>query len=117
MENFMSRLRNLIQYHDTEPLEIMGGVGRIAAPLHFGMTPCTLSLAITGVISIATAWGGNLRWRGISNLIGVTVPIALLMTDVKGWDSDCLPNVVFTLIISAWSLIRTMSEMNSRGTK
>lgn len=117
MENLLTRLKELVFFYDTEPLEVMGGTFRMMTFAHLGMTACSVSLAATGMLSTIAAWTGNIRLRSLANLISVTVPIALLLTDVKGWDSHCLPDVVFTLILSSWCLTRTMSEMNSRGIK
>lgn len=117
MESLLTRLRELVFFYDTEPLEVMGGGFRVMTVAHLGMTACSISLALTGMLSMIAAWTGKIRLRSLANLIGITVPIALLLTDVKGWDSHCLPDVVFTLILSSWCLTRTMSEMNSRGMK
>jgi hypothetical protein len=117
MEKLVSRLRELVFFHDSEPLELMGGIFRLMTPFHLGLEACSLSLMLTGMLSSIAALSGDLKARSLANLVGVTVPVALILTDVKGWDANCLPDVVFTLIISAWCLTRTMSEMNSRSTK
>jgi len=117
MGNFLGRLRELAYYTDTESLEIMGGIFRLLAMWHMGYSPSSLFLALTGVGSIVSAWSGRLSWRNLFNLVGVTVPAALIVTNLVGLHTHCQPEALFTLITSLWCLIRTMKEIHSRGTK
>jgi len=117
MRNFLTRLREIVYYTDTESLEIMGGVFRVLAMWHMGYSHSSLFLALTGVGSIFSAWNGSLSWRNLSNLVGVTVPTALIVTNLVGLHSHCQPEALFTLVTSLWCLVRTMKEIHSRGTK
>ena len=117
MEKFFGRLRELIYYHDTEPLEVAGGFFRLMSFWHLGFLPGVVSLALTGILSLYAAYMGDLRLRSVSNLIGVTVPAALLVTDMMGIQKSCSHSLVFAMLVSAWCLVRTMSESHVRGKK
>jgi hypothetical protein len=117
MGNFLSRLRELIYYTDTEPLEIMSGLFRMLLMWHMGVSPSTVSLALTGVLSIVTAIMGSLSWRNLTNLVGTTVPLALVGTGVMGANPHYHPETLLVVIMTVWCLVRTMTELKSRGYK
>lgn len=117
MEKFTSRLKELVYYHDTEPLEVAGGLFRLMSFWHMGFVPGIVSLSLTGLLSVYASLKGELRLRNISNLIGVTVPAALLVTDMAGIHSSCNQELVFSMLVSVWCLVRTMSESHTRGKK
>ena len=117
MGNFLSRLKDLMYYTDTEPLEIMGGAFRLFALWHMGVSPGTVTMSMTGLLSIVVVFFGSLSWRNLSNLVGTTVPLALILTSVFGLNSHCHHEAVFATITSLWCLIRTMHEVKSRGYK
>jgi hypothetical protein len=117
MGNFLSRIRELLYYTDAEPLEIMGGLFRVMTLLHPGAFPHSVSLALTGIISIVAAFDGSLALRNLSNLIGTTVPIALIVMSLMGPERHFHTDAALASAASLWCLIRTMAESKSRGYK
>lgn len=117
MGNFLSRLRELVYYTDTEPLEIVGGLFKVFVVWHMGVSPSSVSLALTGVLSVFTAFKGSLSWRNLSNLMGTTVPLALVGSSIMGVNPHCHPEALFAAVSTGWCLVRTMTEMKSRGYK
>ena len=115
MNDFLSRLRCLLFYHDSEPVEFLSGLIRSLIPVMAGINVCSISLMMTGILAMWTSIAGSLSSRNLSNLISLTVPATLFAVDIiKGSEHPWSPTVALA-IIALWCLVRTSFEQNNRA--
>lgn len=115
MNDFLSRLRCLLFYHDSEPVEFLSGLIRIFLPFVIGINVCSVSLMLTGLLATWTSITGTLSSRNLSNLISFTVPTTLFTVDlIKGSNHPWSPAAAMAFI-ALWCLLRTSFEQNNRA--
>jgi len=115
MTEIVSKLKCMLLYHDSDPVEFLSGLIKSFLPLMLGANVCTVSLSLTGLMSIWTSLFGDLSARNLSNLISFTVPLTLLVVDVaKGLDHGIAVQLTM-MIVSVWCLIRTTFERNNKA--